>query len=82
MKLSYWYAAMTKDEVQHSRMTFYEAVKVQSSNTSMYSCVDPPEADAFPELEQNRMFPVKAPVDESFRLNPDKRDSFQYPFEG
>jgi hypothetical protein len=22
----FWYAAMTKDEVQHSRMTFYEAI--------------------------------------------------------
>jgi hypothetical protein len=26
MKRTYWYAAMTKDEAQHSRMTFYEAV--------------------------------------------------------
>jgi len=26
MKRTLWYAAMTKDEVQHSRMTFYEAV--------------------------------------------------------
>jgi hypothetical protein len=26
MKRTYWYAAMTKDEVQHGRMTFYEAV--------------------------------------------------------
>jgi hypothetical protein len=25
MQRTYWYAAMTKDEVQHSRMTFYEA---------------------------------------------------------
>jgi len=24
----YWYAAMTKDEVQHSRMTFYKAVNL------------------------------------------------------
>jgi hypothetical protein len=28
MKRTYWYAAMTKDEVQHSRMTFYEAVNI------------------------------------------------------
>jgi hypothetical protein len=28
MKRTYWYAAMTKDEVQHSRMTFYEAVNL------------------------------------------------------
>ena len=48
----------------------------------MYSRIDPPEADAFPELEQNRMFSVKAPVDENFRPNPDKRDFFQYPLEG
>jgi hypothetical protein len=26
MKHTFWYAAMTKDEAQHSRMTFYEAV--------------------------------------------------------
>jgi hypothetical protein len=26
MKRTYWYAAMTKDEAQQSRMTFYEAV--------------------------------------------------------
>jgi hypothetical protein len=26
MKRTFWYAAMTKDEAQHSRMTFYEAV--------------------------------------------------------
>jgi len=26
----YWYAAMTKDEVQHSRMTFYEAGKIKN----------------------------------------------------
>jgi len=25
-----WYAAMTKDEVQHSRMTFYEAGKIKN----------------------------------------------------
>jgi hypothetical protein len=29
MKRTYWYAAMTKDEVQHSRMTFYFAVKLK-----------------------------------------------------
>jgi hypothetical protein len=28
MKRTFWYAAMTKDEAQHSRMTFYEAVIV------------------------------------------------------
>jgi len=28
MKRTYWYAAMTKDEAQHSRMTFYEAVDI------------------------------------------------------
>jgi len=27
MKHTDWYAAMTKDEVQHSIMTFYKAVK-------------------------------------------------------
>jgi len=26
MKRTFWYAAMTKDEVQHSRMTFYKAI--------------------------------------------------------
>jgi len=26
MKRTYWYAAMTKDEAQHGRMIFYEAV--------------------------------------------------------
>jgi hypothetical protein len=26
MKRTFWYAAMTKDEAQQSRMTFYEAV--------------------------------------------------------
>jgi hypothetical protein len=30
MKRTYWYAAMTKDEAQHSRMTFYEAVKIDA----------------------------------------------------
>ena len=29
MKRTYWYAAMTKDEAQHSRMIFYEAGNVK-----------------------------------------------------
>jgi hypothetical protein len=33
MKRTFVYAAMTKDETQHSRMTFYEAVKVESLGT-------------------------------------------------
>jgi len=27
MKRTFWYAAMTKEEAQHSRMTFYKAVQ-------------------------------------------------------
>jgi len=34
----FWYAAMTKDEVQHSRMTFYEAVN------DVFICGTIPEA--------------------------------------
>jgi hypothetical protein len=41
MKRTSWYAAMTKDEVQHSRMTFYEAVNyntfVKSQKTPFHS---------------------------------------------
>jgi len=32
MKRTYWYAAMTKGEVQHSIIAFYEAVKYGESN--------------------------------------------------
>jgi len=35
MKRTYWYAAMTKDEAQHGRMTFYEAVNFDGSATSL-----------------------------------------------
>jgi hypothetical protein len=35
MKHTYWYAAMTKDEAQHSRMTFYEAVIFKLNNNHM-----------------------------------------------
>jgi hypothetical protein len=28
MKLTYWYAAMSEDAVQHSRWTFYEVVNL------------------------------------------------------
>jgi hypothetical protein len=34
MKRTYWYAAMMKDEAQHSRMTFYEAVNINQRNAS------------------------------------------------
>jgi len=36
MKRTYWYAAMTKDEAQHSRMTFYKAVKLKKRPTTPY----------------------------------------------
>jgi hypothetical protein len=35
--LTYWYAAMTKDEAQHSRMTFYEAVNLELTKTGNIS---------------------------------------------
>jgi len=40
MKRTYKYAAMTKDEAQHSRMTFYEAVnygRLAVLRVSLYS---------------------------------------------
>ena len=56
MKRIFWYAAMTKDEAQHSRMTFYKAVFIEhqpfmGNNIS-------------PEIEESALSDVKDEIKE------------------
>jgi len=50
MRRTYCYAAMTKDEVQRSRWTFYEAVNFNPRNTQ---CIPMVKIFVFLDLEQN-----------------------------
>jgi len=64
MKRTYWYASMTKDEVQHSRMTFYEAVKFVLTITGIspkYLTVWRKGSEAFKSVFSARPFEPSPP---------------------
>ena len=68
MKRTFWYAAMTKDEAQHSRMTFYEAVGFVAIIVKLISFkpINPAAAHIMPKYGMTatliRSVPAAAPI--------------------